>query len=138
MTDNVVFVYSLRDSNTTKRLGTNVFNHLLLFRRRFKKTVQEDGSKIWQVTLLIALTSTGKKNFIRKCVEDNVIIYLHKRHQLLSHCREKTAKIQTRSARRPWSKGNGERTFFENLVHRVRTDVLKYKNLHNFAFCDHR
>jgi len=65
------------------------------------------------VTLLIVLTSTGKKNFIRKCVEDNVTIYLHKRHQLLSHCWEKMAKIQTRSARRPWSKGNGEKTFLK-------------------------
>ena len=35
------------------------------------KTVQEKTvSKILQVTLLTVLTSTGKKNLIRKCVED--------------------------------------------------------------------
>ena len=64
MTDNVVFVCSLRDRNTTKRLGTKVFNH------SFEDGSREDGSKILQVTLLTVLTSTGKKNLIRKCVED--------------------------------------------------------------------
>ena len=68
-------------SYSAKGLGTNIHCFHLQ---------QDRGWKSLQLTLLTVLRSTGKQNFIRKCY---ITIWMHERHQLISHCRQKTLKV---------------------------------------------
>ena len=58
-------------SYSAKGLGTNLCLFTVFSCFHFP---QDRGWRSWQLTLLTVLQSTGKKNFIRKCLKDIITI----------------------------------------------------------------